>query len=277
MTTAPISEDADQGVPQTIVVPLDGSPFAERAVPVARTIARRIGARLMLVTTGWGDWESGDRKAYLEAIARQHADVPTEVTLIDEHPAALAIEHVVNAATGRLVCMTSHGRGGFRWALLGSVAEQVVRDTHKPMLLAGGHCRVDWPGEFRHMLVCVDASNVADPIIPVATRWAKALRLDIRVALVIHPLDVQGATHPDETVGAIVQRFVADGLDAAPVILRSSHIAGAIADFAGTLPATLIAMNTHARGGIARMTLGSVAMATVGLADCPVLLAPGPR
>src|ERR1041385_5259457 len=34
---------------RTVVVPLDGSPLAERALPIAATIARRCGAQLVLI------------------------------------------------------------------------------------------------------------------------------------------------------------------------------------------------------------------------------------
>jgi len=43
------------------------------------------------------------------------------------------------------------------------------------------------------------------------------------------------------------------------VVLRGSFTAGAIVDFARELPATLIAMNTHAHSGMARLALGSIA------------------
>ena len=60
------------------------------------------------------------------------------------------------------------------------------------------------------------------------------------------------------------------------VTLRGSYVAGTIADFARTLPATLLATNTSGRGGIARVVLGSVAMGVVSLAPCPVLVTPSP-
>jgi nucleotide-binding universal stress UspA family protein len=278
MTSAvPTSDGADVTVRQTIVVPLDGSPFAESALPVARRIARRVEGRVLLMTTHWGESERGGRTAYLEGLAGQADDVPTDVTSIDEHPAAPAIEHLLSDSPDRIVCMSSHGGGRFRWAVLGSVAEQVVRESRRPILLVGRHCRADWPKEMSHMLVCVDGSTVADPIVPVATHWATALGLDVHVAVVIHPLDFEGAGFPSEVVDAIIARFVADGVEAAPVVLRGVHTAGAIADYASEVPVALIAMNTHARGGMERVALGSVAMGTVGLAECPVLLAPMPE
>ncbi len=276
MTSAATTPEGGEAVvAQTIVVPLDGSPFAERALPIARAVARRVGAQIVLVAAHWEE-ESDQRKAYLEEIATQQDDVATRVELIDEHPAARAIEHVVEGGPNRIVCMTSHGRGTFRWAVLGSVAEEVVRKVRKPALLVGPHCNASWPNDFRHMLVCVDGSSVADPVVPVATRWAKALGLDVRVASVIHPLDVEGATHPNPVLDPIVERFEADGVHAAAAVLRDSYTAGAIADFPRELPATLVAMNTHARGGMARIALGSIAMGVVSLAGVPLLLAPMP-
>jgi nucleotide-binding universal stress UspA family protein len=276
-STVPAAEGADVIVARTIVVPLDGSRFAESAIPVARAIARRVDGRVLLMTTHWDDSDRAHRTAYLEGLAVQVDDVLTDVTSIDEHPAAPAIEHLVSDSPDRIVCMSSHGRGRFRWAVLGSVAEQVVSESRRPILLVGRHCRADWPKEVSHMLVCVDGSTVADPIVPVATRWATALGLDVHVAVVIHPLDFEGVSFPDEAVDAIVARFVAAGVEAAPVVLRGVHTAGAIADYASEVPVALIAMSTHARGGMARFALGSVAMGTVGLAECPLLLASTPE
>ena len=109
--------------------------------------------------------------------------------------------------------MSTHGRGSFGWAILGSFAEEVVCQHDEPLFLVGRHCRDDWV-DGRYMLVCVDGSTAADPIVPPAIRWAKALHLDVHVAHVIHPLDVEGATHPDPIVAAIVAAFEAAGVHA---------------------------------------------------------------
>ena len=132
------------------------------------------------------------------------------------------------------------------------------------------------------MLVCVDGKSVAEPIIPVAVQWAKALNLGVRVAVVVHPLDLDVGGFPHDVVDVIVARLAASGVPATSVALRGSYTAGAIADHVADSPialvamSALVAMNAHARGGMARLALGSVAMATVGLAECPVLLAPTP-
>ena len=261
--------------PRTIIVPLDGSEFAARALPVARAIADRIGAGMIVMSTYWEGGVDG-LVGYLDRVSKAQGDIAAEILLVDEHPAASAIASVSRTHPDSLVCMTSHGRSGARWAILGSVTEEVVRDAHAPVLLVGRHCATDWPSHIEHLVVCVDGSNAAAPDVPAACEWAKALGLDVRVVMVTHPLDVESAVHPNKVVEAITERFVSQGVAATAVMLRGSYVAGTIADFARTLPATLIATNTSGRGGIARVVLGSVAMGVVSLAPCPVLVTPWP-
>lgn len=270
-STLPTSEGA---VPKTIIVPLDGSSFSEGAVPIAHEIARRVGAHVLLMATHFDDVDLDRRMKYLAGVADRFSGDSIGIISINEHPNALVIEELLQDAPDRIVCMRTHGFGRVLWAVLGSVAEQVVRESRRPMLLVGRHCSEGWPSDMRHMLVCVDGSAVADPVVPVAIRWAKALGLVVHVGLVVHPLDFQGTGFPDEIMDAIAARFIAEGVEAVPVVLRGSHIAGAIADYVAELQIALVAMNTYARGGVSRATLGSVAMATVGLVECPVLLAP---
>jgi nucleotide-binding universal stress UspA family protein len=277
MTSAhPTSEGADVTVPKLIIVPLDGSPFSEGAAPIAREIAGRVGAHVLLMATHFDDVDLERRMKYLASVADRVAGDSIGSISINEHPDALVIEELLHDDPNRIVCMRSHGFGRVLWAVLGSVAEQVVRESRRPMLLVGRHCPEGRPSDMRHMVVGVDGSSVADPVIPVAADWAAALGLDVHVAIVLHPFDFAAVGFPEDVLDAIVARFVALGVDAVPVVLHGAHTAGAIADYASDVSAALVAMSTHARGGVARAALGSVAMGTVGLVECPVLLAPRP-
>jgi len=259
--------------PRTIIVPLDGSEFAARALPVARAVANRINADMIVMSTYWEGGVDG-LAAYLEGVAKAQSGIAAEVLLVDEHPAASAIASVSRSHPESIVCMTSHGRSGARWAVLGSVTEDVVRAAQAPVLLVGRHCAADWPSHIEHLVVCVDGSDAAEPDVPAVSDWAKALGLAVRVVLVTHPLDVESATHPNKVVESITARFVSQGVAATAVMLRGSYVAGTIADFAKTLPATLVATDTSSRHGVARVALGSVAMGVVSLAPCPVLVTP---
>ncbi len=205
--------------PRTMIVPLDGSEFAERAVPVARSVAARLRARVIVMSTRWEGHTDGV-ESYLDRFTGEELGVPVERVLVDEHPASHAIASVVGAHPDSVVCMTSHGRSGARWAILGSVTEDVVRETHTAVLLVGRHCALDWPARLEHLVVCVDGSDAAEPDVPALTDWARALGLDVRVVLVTHPLDVEGATHPNSVLDAVTARFTALGVAAQAVRLR---------------------------------------------------------
>ena len=60
---------------------------------------------------------------------------------------------------GHVVCMTSHGRGRLRWAFLGSVAEQIISESHDPVVLLGRQCGTEWPDGLKHMLIGIDGSS----------------------------------------------------------------------------------------------------------------------
>jgi nucleotide-binding universal stress UspA family protein len=262
--------------PRTVVVPLDGSRFAERALPVARSLAERLGGRLLLLTTRWDD-DARDPSSYLERMASEQDAASTDVLLVQDRPAPQAIQVALEEDENRIVCMTSHGRGRLRWALLGSVAEEVVRSARRPVVLVGRHCSDDPPVLLSHHLVaCVDASNVADPVLPIAAEWAKALALDVHLTHVVHPLDVQDAEHPPAALPAMIARLRAEGVDATPVVVRRSYVPGALADYAGELPAALVLMTSHTRTGVERVALGSVAMGTLALSPCPVIVTRAP-
>jgi nucleotide-binding universal stress UspA family protein len=49
------------------------------------------------------------------------------------------------------------------------------------------------------------------------------------------------------------------------------HAADAIVEFAGRRPGTLLALTSHGRTGLVRITVGSVTMAVVRDATCPIL------
>jgi nucleotide-binding universal stress UspA family protein len=256
---------------QRIVVPLDGSEFAERALGVARALAERTGADLVLMSAAAGGPD--DPRRYLDDAARDAGVDGAERLVVTDLPAAEAILSVAGGMDDRVVCMTSHGRGGLRWAVLGSVAEDVVASSPRTVVLVGPHCRDDWDAPATDVLVAVDGSERSELVALEARDWAHALGGGLCAAIVIHPLDVPDAEHPETLAGPIEERLRARGVDAHVAVLRGSLPAGALADYANDVEASMIAMTAHARAGFARVALGSVTMGTVNLSRCPVLVA----
>lgn len=255
--------------PKTLVVPLDGSEWAERALPIADALADRIGGRLLLVSSQY--YGPLDPAEYLEEIAARMPRTPVDVVTTKDTYAAEAIVETVQAGDDRVVCMTTHGRGSVRWAALGSVAEEVIRRAACPVVLVGRHCRPDFLSGAPYLVAAADGSDHSEELAPAAREWAAMLGLDLRVVVVVHPLDVESAEHPLDLLAPVSENF---GLEDRTKItmVRSNYPAGAIADFAEELPAALLGMNCHARTGLARFALGSVTMGALQLAHCPVLV-----
>ena len=252
---------------KTLVVPLDGSEYAERALPVAEALVGRIGGSLLLVSAQYhGPLEP---RAYLEERAALHDSCPVEVLATKETYPAQMIADAVGAGDDRVVCMTTHGRGRFRWAALGSVAEDVIRRGDRPVILVGRNCRTDFLDRSTHLVACSDGDD-SNELAPATRAWAELLGLDLRVVVVVHPLDVESAEHSG-TLGEMATRF--GGLvPSNATMIRSSFPSGALADYADELPAAILAMNCHARSGLARFVLGSTTMSVLHLASCPLLV-----
>jgi nucleotide-binding universal stress UspA family protein len=161
-----------------VLVPLDGSPFAEGVLPYVTVLARRAETRVTLLFVSvqpsvfyavenpamLDELRARDiqaAKGYLDAMARQlrAQGVARTDTIVDFGHAA---ERICAAADGLgcdLIAMSTHGRGGVGRLLLGSVADRVLHTAKQPVFLVRGHAyaharpaekrRADEPGGTR--------------------------------------------------------------------------------------------------------------------------------
>src|ERR1700674_591713 len=189
--------------PKSVLVPLDGSDVASRALPVGRDLAARFDAELILMTTT--QTRRADRMVrpvWLDSAAAAVTGSPVRTEFVDEHPADVAICTAAQAAPDATVCMATHGRGALGTATLGSVAQDVVRAVDRPVVLVGPHVD-DWCGLDHPMILCNDGSEAANAIVPVATRWAKSLGTPVVVVHVFHPLDLESAHAPTAAIDPV--------------------------------------------------------------------------
>jgi nucleotide-binding universal stress UspA family protein len=139
---------------RTILVPLDGSAFAEQALAQARDLASLTGASLVLVTVMLGEhdymsevvaaehWAIADRNtaeqlgSYLADTAAQlqAAGLPVSTQLVHGYPPE-EILRVGDQVQADLIVMATHGRGGFQRLWLGSVALKIVQASNIPILV----------------------------------------------------------------------------------------------------------------------------------------------
>ena len=252
---------------KTIVVPLDGSAQAERAAPIAAALAGRLGAEVLLVAVS-SLREQSERD--LERATRD-GGFDARIEIVDASDVPAAIGGVVEQVSEPALCMATHGRGRVGHTLLGSVAEELLREVSVPFVLVGPHCAAEWPADEDRMLACVDESATSNAILDPAAEWAKGLGLELWLTEVFHPLDVESIQAPYRFLDTVVERLRPELPSVKACALWSSHAQGEILHLARSLSVSMIAMGTHGRSGLARVALGSVAMGVVHQARCPVL------
>jgi len=120
-----------------IMVPLDGSDLAQSALSHALELCSALEATLLLLYVR--DPRAGSIEAarrYLEFVRNQQAasGVTIEI-LVRDGPVAAAIIDAAESERIDLIAMATHGRSGIQRAVYGSVAEQVLRSSSKPVLL----------------------------------------------------------------------------------------------------------------------------------------------
>lgn len=116
-----------------IVVPLDGSPTAERALPMAATLAAMVGAPIQLITVD-DPADSASVDANLAALAIRLRSAGSEVAF-QTRSGEPGLELVASLVPGDVVVATTHGRGTARRWQIGSVAENLLRRAPAPVLL----------------------------------------------------------------------------------------------------------------------------------------------
>ncbi|MGZ8805092.1 MAG: universal stress protein [Microbacterium sp.] len=257
------------------IVPLDGSPRSESAIPYAEAFGA--GAPLLLLTTMWGTDSVAPRK-YLEAKAADLAGVEVDTTLVYHHEPADAILMEARQRPGSIICMATHGRSGLAEVVLGSVAEAAVRGAEGPVLLVGPNVETS-PASASPMVIAVDSSSTAEAIARAAAPLATTRHREVRVVEVVAPPPFPFSTElemdwsDDRSAGeAAIATLASLDLQATHEVVRDVDPARGIVDFALHVPASLVVVGTHARRGVARVALGSVAMQVVHRSRCPVLV-----
>lgn len=185
-----------------IVVPLDGSPRAEQAIPVAARLVRASAASLVLVrvalipfeSSRWRspvvppeviqhdiDAELDHVKTYLEGAATLSAlaGLTVETHVLVGSVVAQRLLSAAQSLQADLLVMCSHGYSGLtRWAL-GSVVLHVARQSSVPVLVlheqAGALPNLQ-PGETRpvRVLVALDGSAFAEAAVAPAASLSAA-------------------------------------------------------------------------------------------------------
>jgi nucleotide-binding universal stress UspA family protein len=265
----------ENGRMPTVLVPLDGSDAAERAVDVAQALALHLFADLVLVRSAWDTPES-EVTAYLDGVLDRHdLDLDTTGKVIYRFPAD-AMHDLATEYEDAVLCLFSHGRSGLGHAVLGSQGEAILARSVVPVFVVGPQTKASF-ADGRHVGLCVDAATDETAFVPFAVQWAARLRLDADV-LTVRAEDDRPISrfHPAsrERLDEAVALLEAGGVHARSFVLSELQPARCLARYADDHDLALLIAAKRSGTGVARDFLGSTAMNLVHHSPCPVLFPP---
>ena len=136
-----------------ILVPLDGSPLAERALEPALEMARTTDAEIILLEAVQDSLAPVPEARYLVPLMETYRSAVTSMKYLRNVAARLrpqvkkvrwhveegepvgAILSFAHHQDVDVIVMGTHGRTGLSWVVMGSVAEKVAVTTHRPVVL----------------------------------------------------------------------------------------------------------------------------------------------
>ncbi len=267
---------------RAILIPLDGSAFAESALALAIGLAERSAAVVHIVHVAAAPQEAVAMGEYLDAVRARFAHrvgAGIRTALLTGTPEEV-IAAYVDAEGVDLVVLATHGRGGVRRAWLGSVAEALITALRTPVLLhrptAAPTDGAAEPALPRSVFVPIDRSEVAPGILTAVEPFAGVVGAEVVLAMVIAPLDVRAEVvsrmrfaSGDESAAvhgaaarayleALAEPMRARGVRVRVAVFQDTDAATGILQGAAASEADVIAMATHARRGWTRVAMGSV-------------------
>ena len=299
-----------------LLVPLDGSLLAESALPAASYLAQTMNARVTLIHV----IEQGAPK---EVHHQRHLSQPEEASqylkeiAARSFPASVTVETHVHTSevkdvprsivehTGELqpdlIVMCTHGSGGLRARLFGSIAQQIiaaVRETplsDAPVFLVRpGKGASNRPYKLDKLLIPLDGKPDHEQGVPAAADLAQGCGASLHLAMVVPTIGalrgeqaassrlLPGATAAmldlaetggQEYLQGLLPGLQARGLAVSGEVARGDPVS-TVARIAEQIGANLIVLGTHGKTGTDAFWSGSFAPRISSKTSIPLLLVP---
>ena len=284
---------------QRILVPLDGSDLAQRALSYAEAIARRKKSELILLSVVHTDIEHKEdrlHKSHLDITAEklQAQGITVSTAVVNGHVAEEIVDYSAKNNIN-LIIISTHGYSGVKRWMLGSVAQKVLYSTGTPVLLVKSHAPPLVCANINKILVPLDGSPFSETIFPYLERLAagtdtEAVLLEVVESPVVpsygsRPINPTWVKYRDsaweelqqqatEYLNNIQNDLAQKGIKLKPKVIKSElgEVAKKIIQIAHSEDTDLIIVATHGRTGVSHWMYGSVANKLVDESTQPLLL-----
>ncbi len=304
---ASLNQPCPGHAPRHILVPLDGSSLAERAVAYVAAVGKGASARVTLLrvltptagplATDALDWEIQRREAaaYLAKIQADlaAAGIKASVEIVQGKPSEQVL-HLAAASDVDLIVLSSHGEGGVGQWSLSSTAHKVITSSSTSLLIVPVRAHqeeVSLDLRFRKVLVALDCSSRSECTLPTATEIARAHHADLILANVVPEPELPRRVSPSAHDLELAQELTEGNRREAVRYLRelqkrltgstdrvqmrtvvSGRSAQALRDLAQHEDVDLIVVSAHGVTGDPATPYGTVAGRLLQEADRPVIV-----
>jgi nucleotide-binding universal stress UspA family protein len=301
----------DGSMIRRILVPLDGSPLAERALPHAAAVAQAFEAEIRLLRVLAPERRAG--RAYVESadwrLRKSEAlgYLSTLVVRLNERgltaEARLAEgnieEEIIASARGQdvdLIVISTHGRSGPSEFSLGGTAAKIISRAGVSIMIVrapadGAPVPPDLDLHYERVLVPVDCSHRSDWALHLAASLARAKGSELIVAHVVpmpempqrKPGSPREARLADKLVQAnrgmaeeyleeVKSKLANPHLEVRTVLLVSPRVAHALHELAVREGAHLMVLSAHGHSGAGPWPYGSVSASLIAYGTTPLLI-----
>ena len=291
-----------------ILVPLDGSELAERALGPALALAKQNSAELLLLNAPMvapaltAVVHSYDIPAFDMSMKQMHHEAEQYLTykrdtlrhegvvvrklVVEGDPATVIVdaaeEHRID-----LIIMSTHGYTGVERWVMGSTAERILQSAPCPVLIVRSRHPI------QQMVITLDGSELAEQALAPGLAVAQALSAHVRLLRVKEPSDkpsadlVQQLDHVEPGLGQHMMEDFYANVDNYVERIRVEcqevysdiegvslvgYAAPTIADYLRTNEVDLVVMATHGRTGLGRWIYGSVTQKILRNMPCAMLV-----
>ncbi len=294
------------GCVKRILVPIDFSRASREAIRWAKFFARRCQARVHLLHVHHFEYPLAGPIAPPPVISEPEI----EKRLYDELIELAAEEKISKAGDchvriGRpfheicqlaaelkvdLIVLSTHGRTGWKRAVLGSTAERVIRHAPCPVLVTRSLRRRTKKPAMSKLMVPVDFSDCSTEGLRHAVKLARTFRSRLWLLHVLHfeHYDMPVVVYDEKQLDRYIKNSAQTHMD---TLVKENDFAGVrhetaigrgvpareICKYAARVPVDVIVIATHGRTGLPHVLIGSTAEQVVRYAKMPVLVVPTRR
>jgi nucleotide-binding universal stress UspA family protein len=275
---------------ERILVPTDMSDFAQQAIQYAGLLHEHLGSQITLLYTdetyfptdvleiplGYYLEQAPETKAKLQEKLREFANeqlpgVQVETLVVQDSPAR-AIVHTAREMKANLVVMGTHGRRGWRRALLGSVTETVLHEIDRPVLtVTPGILSADVKPAIRRVICPVNFTYIARESLQHASTMAEAFGAELVVVYVAEDIQPPLLPEVESAFSLWVDPAVRGRAQYKLSVVEDGNPAERVLDVAMELEADLIVLGAQHKFFSDATVIGTTTQRITRFARCPVL------